>query len=1009
MFVVHAIFSIVDGPGLWADGSELPTTGTSRTRGVGTHPFAVDKTALEELKNAQVEATELKLPSKGSAPIDSPYLVRSTPRRSSSKELELRSWKVPVLWLTPRELVQSLEQDAFDDGGFEQLFSTGHYADFRGAPSVAFLRAVTEFADDLARRGRVLPDIQWIDAGENNQIPLAQWSPILRGVDAQRAGELRAAMPPGFRSAEDSEHAGQLFAAMLGWLVDAAVRIKSSQKALTPAGSGSSVASSAWTQALVSSNGLVRAPEAEVREVHRALEVWDEYLHPPQLSATLVLRLSETEEEFRLEFALRSVHDPSLLVEAAYLWTDDVGLTKWMSRPREVLLAELGKATRVYPTLREGLRSARPSGVDLEPEQVVQFLRSTAEDLMAAGFEVLLPSWHNAQADLKLKVAGSVRAQSSVSEAKFGLEEVLDFQWQLSLGDMELTQADMDALAQAKSSLVRLRGSWVSVDQDQLRRGLEFLERHKNQAGSANDLLQLAAGHAATPLELVEVSADGWIGSLLDGSASSQIEQVQPPEEFTARLRDYQSRGLSWLNFLADLGLGACLADDMGLGKTVQLLALESLRRSNNGETSASLLVCPMSLIGNWEAEAAKFAPKLRLHVHHGAARHNADWNNVLANHDMVITTYSTLARDVKLFEAHTWQRLIFDEAQAVKNRHSNAAKALRLIPARHRIALTGTPVENRLNELYSLMDILNPGLLGGPKDFRSRYEQPIERYGDDLAADRLRSITEPYLLRRLKTDPSVVSDLPEKIEMDQYYNLSTEQATLYQAVLTEMMDRIENSAGIERRGLVLATMSKLKQVCNHPAQFLHDGSIVAGRSGKVAALEELLEQVVAEGEKALCFTQYTEFAQMLLPHLASRFDAEIFYLHGGVSRAKRTEMVQSFQTIDRPAIFLLSLKAGGTGLNLTAGNHVIHLDRWWNPAVENQATDRAFRIGQKRNVQVRKFICRGTLEERIDSMIRDKQALADLVVGDGEGWLTELSTDSLKDLFALSSEAIGE
>ncbi len=342
-----------------------------------------------------------------------------------------------------------------------------------------------------------------------------------------------------------------------------------------------------------------------------------------------------------------------------------------------------------------------------------------------------------------------------------------------------------------------------------------------------------------------------------------------------------------------------------------------------------------------------------------------------------------------------------------MKNRHSGAAKAMKSLSAKRRVALTGTPVENRLGELYSLMDILNPGLLGGAKDFRTRYAIPVERHGDEQAAARLRRITEPYLLRRVKTDPAVISDLPEKIEIDQYYTLSEEQATLYQSVVDDMMDKIAAAQGIERRGLVLAAMSKLKQVCNHPAQLLHDGSSVGQRSGKVERLEELLEQIVAEGDKVLCFTQYTEFAQLLLPHLASKFDADVFYLHGGTSRAKRTEMVKQFQNGSRPAIFLLSLKAGGTGLNLTAANHVMHLDRWWNPAAENQATDRAFRIGQKRNVQVRKFICRGTLEERIDAMIRDKRALADMVVGEGEGWLTELSTDTLKDLFTLSKEVV--
>ena len=1010
MFLVHAIFSIFDGPGLWAEDSDLPTAGASRARGVTSHPFAAGDGSLQHLLPAQVEPAHLRLPSRGTAPVDSPYLIRAKPRRASAKELELRGWNVPVLWLEPRELTSTVLTDSAETSALADLMSTGHHGDYLAAPSVKYLRAVLEFADDLVRRGRVLPEVQWIDAGLANHNPESRWSPVLRGVDARRAAELRHAMPPGFRSAEGSEHQGQLFSSMLSLLVDAVVRQRTSHRSLVRLGSRSTTtATVAWAEALSQSNRLVHASENEMRQLDQALDVWDEYLHPAQPAANLVLHLSETESQFRLEFSLRSTIDPSLLVQSGQIWDEETSLAKWLGRPREVLLAELGKATRVYPPIREGLRSSKPTGVNLSAQQVAEFLRVGAEDLIAARFEVLLPSWHNAQTELKLKVSGAVRADSSAAETKFGLEEVLDFRWRLSLGDIELTNEEMTALANAKSSLVRLRGTWGTVDQTQLRRGLEFLANQENHSGTANELLQLAAGHSTAPLVLEEVSADGWLGSFLDGSASSKIVQVQPPARFAATLRDYQLRGLSWLNFLADLGLGACLADDMGLGKTVQLLALESLRREANNETGASLLVCPMSLIGNWEAEAKKFAPHLRLYVHHGSGRHQSSWDHVIANNDIVITTYSTLARDVETFVGHTWQRLIFDEAQAVKNRHSNVAKALRKIPAHHRIALTGTPVENRLNELYSLMDTLNPGLLGGPKEFRNRYELPIERYDDSEAARRLRSITEPYLLRRVKTDPSIAPDLPEKIEIDQFYNLSAEQASLYQAVLTEMMDRIENSSGIERRGLVLATMSKLKQVCNHPAQFLHDGSAVGARSGKVQELELLLEQVVAEGEKALCFTQYTEFAQMLLPHLATRFDADIFYLHGGVNRAKRTEIVNKFQSTDRPAIFLLSLKAGGTGLNLTSGNHVLHLDRWWNPAVENQATDRAFRIGQRRNVQVRKFICRGTLEERIDTMIRDKQALADLVVGDGEGWLTELSTDSLRELFALSEEAIGE
>lgn len=350
--------------------------------------------------------------------------------------------------------------------------------------------------------------------------------------------------------------------------------------------------------------------------------------------------------------------------------------------------------------------------------------------------------------------------------------------------------------------------------------------------------------------------------------------------------------------------------------------------------------------------------------------------------------------------------------AQAVKNSLSRAAKAVRRLRAAHRVALTGTPMENRLAELWSIMDFLNPGLLGSSERFRTRYAIPIERHGHTEPAERLRASTRPYILRRLKTDPAIIDDLPEKIEIKQYCQLTTEQASLYQAVVADMMEKIENTEGIERRGNVLAAMAKLKQVCNHPAQLLHDRSPVGRRSGKVIRLEEILEEILAEGDRVLCFTQFTEFAELLVPHLAARFGRaarDIAYLHGGTPRKRRDEMVARFQSGDGPPIFLLSLKAGGTGLNLTAANHVVHLDRWWNPAVENQATDRAFRIGQRRTVQVRKFICTGTLEEKIDEMIEEKKALADLVVTDGEGWLTELSTRDLREVFALSEGAVGE
>ncbi len=456
----------------------------------------------------------------------------------------------------------------------------------------------------------------------------------------------------------------------------------------------------------------------------------------------------------------------------------------------------------------------------------------------------------------------------------------------------------------------------------------------------------------------------------------------------------------------------------MGLGKTIQLLALVTRELADRPGIGPVLLICPMSVVGNWQHEAATFAPALRVYVHHGPERLSGmDFDDMCGATELVLTTYAIATRDAELLSGRSWRRVVLDEAQIVKNSGSRQATAVRGIPTEHRIALTGTPVENRLAELWSVMDFVNPGLLGTMESFRNRFAIPVERYGQREPADLLRTITRPYLLRRLKTDPKIIDDLPDKIEKKQYCPLTVEQVSLYQAVVDDMMIKIEESDGISRRGNVLAAMAKLKQVCNHPAQFLHDGSALGHRSGKVARLLEILAEIDAAGEKVLCFTQYTEFAAMLQPLLADTFGREVLYLHGGTPKKRRDAMVARFQGTDAdnpgenrtPTIFLLSLKAGGTGLTLTAANHVVHLDRWWNPAVENQATDRAFRIGQKRTVQVHKLICTGTLEERIDAMISEKQALADSVVGDGEGWLTEFSTSQLRELFALTAEADDE
>jgi SNF2 family DNA or RNA helicase len=376
---------------------------------------------------------------------------------------------------------------------------------------------------------------------------------------------------------------------------------------------------------------------------------------------------------------------------------------------------------------------------------------------------------------------------------------------------------------------------------------------------------------------------------------------------------------------------------------------------------------------------------------------------------DLVLSTYGLAVRDAELLAGVRWRRVVLDEAQQIKNSAARTTQSVRSIPAARRIAMTGTPVENRLSELWSIMEFLNPGILGSERSFRERFADPIERGGDDEVAAKLRQITGPFILRRLKSDRTIIADLPEKLEMKEFCVLTREQASLYQAVVDDMLARIDEAEGIERRGLVLATMMKLKQVCNHPAHFLGDGSALAARSGKLTRLVDLLGEAMAEGDRSLVFTQFTEMGGLLERHLRHRLGCDVLWLHGGVTKRKRDAMVERFQDGEGPPVFLLSLKAGGTGLNLTAANQVVHFDRWWNPAVEDQATDRAYRIGQKHNVQVRKFVCGGTLEERIDAMIEAKRALAERIVGTGEGWLTEMSTDQLREVVALSADAVGD
>ena len=929
----------------------------------------------------------------------------------------------------------------------------------RGAPpgvaigeSLRFLGEVAKLALEFVARGKALPTLQHSGADH-----LAMWRALPDGEsDAGRIQALAAAMPPLCRAALDRSPARpgarktatdwsavtgpaaeKMLSEMIDSLVDACIRQEvggqppKKRRGRRP---GKQPAAAAWLCALTSAQPVVAADPAELVELQQALEQWSKQaLSTPQGSFRTCFRLCQPADTggkrpkkrpgpWMLEFLLQARDDRSLLVPAEAVWNTRGGAATFLRRrldnPQERFLGDLGHATRLFPDLEPALKTAMPARVELDAAGAHRFLREAAPLLEQAGFGVLVPPWWNrpaARLGVKLK-AWPPKDPSVAGAGILGLETICAYEWEIALGEETISFDELRRIARLKLPLVQLRGQWVELRRDQIDAALAFFSRQQ-AAGSmtAAEMLRIGLGLDASQagLPVVAIEARGWIGELLGEDGSKRLETVKAPRGFCGTLRPYQNRGLSWLSFLGGLGLGGCLADDMGLGKTIQLLALllaERQGRRRKDRPGPTLLVCPMSVVGNWQREAQRFAPKIRVYVHHGAERLSGQaFSDAVRQRDLVLTTYALAARDQERLGGVDWGRVALDEAQNIKNSAARQTRAVRGLRAGQRVALTGTPVENRLSELWSIMEFLNPGLLGSASDFRSRFAVSIERYRDEGKAALLRRITGPFILRRLKTDRSIIADLPDKLEMRVFCNLTREQASLYQAVVDEMLQRIDSSAGIGRKGLVLATMMKLKQVCNHPAQLLQDRSSLDGRSGKLARLEQTLEEVLAGGERALCFTQFAEMGHLLKPHLQRRLGIEVLYLHGGTTKKARDAMVSRFQGDGGPPVFLLSLKAGGTGLNLTAASHVIHFDRWWNPAVENQATDRAFRIGQKKNVQVRKFVCVGTLEERIDEMIEQKKDLAERIVGTGESWLTELSTAQLREIVALSADAVAE
>jgi SNF2 family DNA or RNA helicase len=1020
MHILHAHYQPPqeDGkPGgmiFWAETPEAPQPAKQRGRTAKNprpkaHPFAA-RPNLDGKKRALT----LRLPTVRGIPLPSPELVHNWD--VDTENPSLAPFTVDGIWMPPVESLSVLLTYSTSQPDPTASYAPGN--------SFRYWNMVAALTLEALAAQKLVPVIDGEDA---------RWLPVLDSPqDAQRLSKLEAAMPPVCRAEaeKEGEHLSPrtLLNSCLNIFCDSLAR-EWGKFAAPKSHYRDDDSAHRWLEALFSESPVIKLSSNQLQNLASSHRAWMRNLYVAGDAAFRVAFRLEApalqDQPWQLHYLIQAKDDPSLLIPANEVWKKTRGalthLGHRFEQPQEKMLTGLGYAARLFPPIAESLKSKRPAELAVDTGGAYTFLRETAPILEGAGFGILVPPWWNkkgARLGVKVKMQSQ---KDNVAPGRMSMENLVNYQWKLSVGKTELSEEEFRALAKLKSPLVQIRGQWVTLDAEHIDVAIKFWEKQKleGEMGLLEAMrMGLGGETSAGGLPIDGVESDGWLQELLERfSQSEKLEELSQPEGLDGQLRPYQEYGYSWLVFLRRWGLGACLADDMGLGKTIQTISLLVREKELAGKLPApALLIAPTSVVTNWEREIGRFAPGLQVYVHRGAGRLKGDeMRAAIQGKDVILTSYPIARRDAESIQSIQWLAVILDEAQNIKNPDAKQTQVIRKLDAEFRIALTGTPVENRLSELWSIMHFLNPGYLGARKAFRENFALPIERYQDKIALEQLKSLTTPFILRRVKTDPRVISDLPEKVETKVYCALTEEQATLYEAVVQDVIQEIESEEGVKRRGLVLSMLMQLKQICNHPVQYLHQARtsttpskggtdvILDGRSGKLERLGELLEEILAEGDRALIFTQFSEMGGMLTEYLPKAFGAATQFLHGGTPAKARDHMVKRFQEDENaPPVFILSLKAGGTGLNLTRANHVFHFDRWWNPAVEDQATDRTFRIGQKRNVQVHKFVTTGTLEEMIDDMIESKKDLAQAVVGSGENWLTEMSTDELRKVVSL-------
>ncbi|MGK7900607.1 MAG: DEAD/DEAH box helicase [Hormoscilla sp.] len=945
-------------------------------------------------------------------------LFSAAPQHSSALpedgELFLFPWEVEGLCLNTKATIEFLQ--ALPLSGREDAWL---------GSDLRFWSHLYRWSLDLLARGKFLPTLKG---------NVACWQPLLdSSIDQSRLAHFARTMPDICRSymvprvntkvfttnRNDLPIAPQdLIGEFLNRAIDSQVRLVANANTLPR--TASPVRD--WLQALTSANGTMAATGIE--SISGAIDNWtapvQQLLQGRQGFLTCFKLHPPRHEDWMLEYCLQAADDPEFIVDATTIWNNPVERLvvrdRAIEQPQETFLSSLGLASRLFPPIEASLETPRPLFCRLTPVQAYEFIKSAAWRFQDSGLAVILPPSLANREGLASRLGLSIRATNPKLKKteKIGLQSLLNFKWELTIGQQRLSEAEFNELISRGSPLVQINGEWVELRPQDVRAAEEFFASRQDKVNlSLEDALRIATGDTQTieKLPVVSFETSGVLQELLANLTDNKsIEAIATPANFRGELRPYQARGAGWLAFLQRWGLGACLADDMGLGKTIELIAFLLHLQGQDALIAPTLLVCPTSVLGNWEREVKRFGPSLKTLVHHGDKRAKGKaFARTIKERNLILTSYSLAFRDEKELSSVEWQAVVLDEAQNIKNPGSKQSQAVRQLQTEWRIALTGTPVENKLQELWSIMDFLNPGYLGTRQFFQRRFAMPIEKYGDPNSLQTLRSLVGPFILRRLKTDRDIIQDLPEKQEMTVFCGLSSAQAELYQEVVDKSLSKIDSSDGIMRHGLILALLTKLKQICNHPAQFRKQKTLTnPTESSKLMRLESMLSEAMSEGDRALIFTQFAEWGKLLKPYLELQLGSEVLLLYGNTRRSDREKMVDRFQQDPQgPKIMIMTLKAGGVGLNLTRANHVFHFDRWWNPAVENQATDRAFRIGQTRNVQVHKFVCSGTLEDKIHEMIESKKLLAEQVVGTGEEWLTELDSERLRDLLLLDRSTI--